>query len=129
MAGKRGPSDNNFMSARSDPSSSVDTAISDVLGAEQDALAQIADCESRADKMLQDARRAVRAMVRETRERIGRLHAGCAERTREIIEELEREAAAREQEEAPEDGEGELLQRIVRAVAEELTTRERPGGG
>ncbi|MDH4047900.1 MAG: hypothetical protein OEW68_00060 [Gammaproteobacteria bacterium] len=116
------------MNTRTDSPTSVKTAISEVLGAEQDVLAQLAACESRAAQMLGDARQAVRAMVRRIQQRISRVHAGCAEKTRVLIDRMERDAASVDTCEIPADGERQILQDAVCAVAQDLTTKDRSNG-
>jgi ElaB/YqjD/DUF883 family membrane-anchored ribosome-binding protein len=109
------------MSARTDTTVSVEKAMSRVLSAESDALAQIAACQSRADETLQSTRKKIRAMVRRTQQRIVRLHSACDQRTHELVSRMEKEAAA-ESEYSPRDhGQDDLLE-AVRAVAAELTT-------
>ena len=117
------------MSTEADRHTSVETAISEVLGAERKALAQIALCEDRADRILRDARKVVRAMVRRTQERISRLHAGCAERRRSIVATMEAEAAAEAERSLPGDGENEILLQAVSDVARNLTESERSDVG
>ena len=109
------------MSARTDERSSVEKAMSRVLSAEREALAQIAACQSRADETLQSTRKTVRAMLRKTQQRIVRLHAGCDERTHELVSRMEQEAATGDDYPAPDNGQ-EILLEAVRAVAAELTT-------
>jgi ElaB/YqjD/DUF883 family membrane-anchored ribosome-binding protein len=121
MVGVRRRSENDDMSAKTDATVSVEKAMSRVLSAESDALAQIAACQSRADETLQSTRKKIRAMVRRTQQRIVRLHAACDQRTHELVSRMEKEAAA-ESEYSPRDqGQDDLLE-AVRAVAAELTT-------
>lgn len=111
------------MSTGTDRHTSVETAISRVLAAERQALAEIAACEDRAEQLRREARAAVRAMVRRTQDRISRLHAGCAARTAEFVAALERDAGSS----SPlpgEDRETELLLEAVRTVARELTVAD-----
>lgn len=121
MVGARGRSENEIMSAKTDETLSVEKAMSRVLSAERDALAQIAACQSRADETLQSTRKTVRAMVRRTQQRIVRLHAGCEERTRELVSRMEREAATGADHAARENAENTLTE-AVRVVARALTT-------
>ncbi len=128
MVVPRASSQNVLMSTGTDRRTSVDAAISAVLAAEQEALAGIADCESRADRIRRDAQAAVRAQVRHAQDRITRLHADCKQRTDELVRALEREAG-RDAAEAPAaDFEQELLREAVRAVAAALTDPEASGG-
>lgn len=115
------------MAAGTDKELSVDTAISLVLEAEQDALAHIAACEDRADRILRDARQAIRDAVRRTEGRISRLHAGCARRNRELIAGLENRALARETVPDQDDVAEEWLDAAVDAAARRLTTWEPDG--
>ena len=110
-----------FMSARTDEKLSVEKAMSRVLSAERDALAQIVACQSLADETLQGTRKKVRALVRRTQQRISRLHADCDERTRELVARLEQEAATAAVHPARENGKDTLME-AVRVVALELTT-------
>ena len=109
------------MSAKTDTTMSVEKAMSRVLSAETDALAQIAACQSRADETLQSTRKKIRAMVRRTQQRIVRLHAACEKRTHELVSRMEKDAAAENQHSPRDHGEDDLLE-AVRAVAAELTT-------
>lgn len=109
------------MSLEADRHTSVETAISEVLAAEQDAVAQIAACESRADEILRDARKSMRALVRRTQTRISRLHAECAAKTQELVAELENESAVN-LERSVLDGEAQQrLAEAVSSVARQLT--------
>lgn len=101
----------------------VRSAIDEVLGAEQEALAEIASSRSRADEILKSARQSARAVLRRNQARLSRLHAGCAARTRELVEEIERDAEAADTCAVPEDHEREMLDNAIRALAAELTTR------
>ena len=121
MAGRGRPSENDFMSARTDEKLSVEKAMSRVLSAERDALLQIVACQSRADETLQATRKKVRALVRRTQQRISRLHAGCDERTRELVARMEQDAATGADYPARENGKDTLME-AVRVVARELTT-------
>jgi ElaB/YqjD/DUF883 family membrane-anchored ribosome-binding protein len=123
MADRCRRSENDFMSAKTDEKLSVEKAMSRVLSAERDALAQIVACQSRADETLQATRSKVRALVRRTQQRISRLHAGCEERTRALVLRMEQEAAAGADFPARENGKDTLME-AVRVVAAELT---RPG--
>jgi hypothetical protein len=109
------------MSAKADERLSVEKAMSRVLSAESDALAQITACQSRADETLQATRKTVRAMVRRTQERIVRLHAGCEERTRELVSRMERETTAGARYPDRESA-TDTLTEAVGVVAAELTT-------
>ena len=109
------------MSAKADERLSVEKAMSRVLSAESDALAQIAACQSRADETLQATRKRVRAMMRRTQQRIVRLHSGCDKRTRELVKSMQRDAATGAQYPARENG-TDTLREAVRVVAAELTT-------
>jgi len=100
---------------------SVEKAMSRVLSAESDALAQIAACQSRADETLQSTRKKIRAMVRRTQQRIVRLHAACEKRTHELVSSMEQEAATGDDYPTRDNGKDTLLE-AVRAVAAELTT-------
>jgi len=121
MVGAGGRSENEIMSAKTDESLSVQKAMSRVLSAESEALAQIAACQSRADETLQSTRKKIRAMLRRTQQRIVRLHSGCDERTQELVSRMEQEAATSDDYPAPDNGQDILLE-AVRAVAAELTT-------
>lgn len=121
MVGAGGRSENEIMSAKTDESLSVEKAMSRVLSAESEALAQIAACQSRADETLQSTRKKIRAMLRRTQQRIVRLHSGCDERTHELVSRMEQEAATSDDYPAPDNGQDILLE-AVRAVAAELTT-------
>ena len=121
MARAYAPFENEIMSAGTDLHTSVEEAMARVLEAERNALAEIAACEGRADARHREARERVRAMARHTHERIVRMHAGCARRTRELVRNLEREARVADRA-LPGNVETELLSEAVRAVARELTT-------
>jgi ElaB/YqjD/DUF883 family membrane-anchored ribosome-binding protein len=121
MAGRCRRSENDVMSGKTDAPMSVEKAMSRVLSAEKDALAQIAACQSRADGTLQFTRKKIRAMVRRTQQRLVRLHAACEERTQQLVSRMEKEAAA-DSESPPRDHEQDVLQEAVRVVAAELTT-------
>ena len=129
MAAVSGHSENRIMSAETDPDLSVRSAISRVLDAEQDALAQITACENRADQLLQETRQAVRAMVRRAQRRISRLHAGCEERTHELVMRAERDAVLSVAQPMVSDEVEMKRLKVVRSVAKELTTRESPHAG
>ena len=100
MAGRGRPAENDFMSAKTDNRLSIEKAMSRVLSAEADALAQIVACQSRADGTLLATRKKVRAMVRRTQQRLSRLHAGCDERTHAlenvVLPEIRQDLAAME---------------------------------
>ena len=115
------------MDTGTDTQTSVTTAMSEVLGAEREALDRLAECERRADAVVADARQAVRALVRRTRQRIARLHAGCTRKNEQLIMRLERDAAAQDAARTPADDVANLLQLAVDDVARELTTGERSG--
>ena len=121
MVGADGASENDWMSARTDERLSVEKAMSRVLSAERDALAQIAACQSRADETLQSTRKKIRAMVRRTQQRLVRLHAACEKRTHQLVSSMEKDAAA-DSESSPGEHGREVLLEAVRAVAAELTT-------
>jgi tellurite resistance protein len=121
MAGRHRRSENEVMSAKTDTTVSVEKAMSRVLSAESDALAQIAACQSRADETLQSTRKKIRAMVRRTQQRLVRLHAACERRTQELVSRMEQDAATGDEYPAPDNGQDILLE-AVRAVAAELTT-------
>lgn len=105
---------------------SVGSAITRVLREEQEALAAIAACESDAKETQRQARQAARAVLRKTRERVSRLHAACAARTQELIDEIERDAGEYAETAAPADSERRLLDAAIRALARELTSRGTP---
>jgi uncharacterized protein YjcR len=121
MVGSGGRSENEIMTAKTDERLSVEKAMSRVLSAERDALAQIAACQSRADETLQATREKVRAMVRRTQQRIVRLHAGSGERTRELASRMEQEAASGADYPVRENA-GDTLTEAVQVVARALTT-------
>lgn len=107
------------MSTETDRHNSVEAAMSEVLGAERDALARIAACEDRADQILREARQAVRAMVRRTRQRTSRLHANSAARTRELVAAMEQDAGL--ESEPLDDRDQQRLEAAVSEVARDLT--------
>lgn len=109
------------MRAKTDEKLSVETAMSRVLSAESEALAQIDACQRRADETLQSTRKKIRVMVRRTQQRLSGLHAACDERTRELVSLMEKEAAA-DDEHSPRDHGQDALTEAVRIVAVELTT-------
>ena len=121
MVGAGQHSENDLMSAKTDATMSVEKAMSRVLSAERDALAQITACQSRADETLQATRKKIRAMVRRTQQRLVRLHAACDKRTHELVTHMEMEAAA-DDEHSPRDHGKDALMEAVRIVAAELTT-------
>ena len=102
---------------------SVESAITRVLRAEQEALAAIEASEGEAKEIQRQARQAARAVLRRTRQRVSRLHVACAARTRELIDEIERGAGAPSSAAGPDDGERQLLDTAIRALAVELTSR------
>jgi len=110
------------MAAGTDQDLTVDTAITLVLGAEQDALAQIEQCEARADQLMLETRQAIRGLVRRTEERIGRIHSGCSARNRELIAELETSALADLPGPDRDESFEERLAAAVSAAARRLTT-------
>ena len=128
MVGAGGRSENDIMTAGTDEKLSVEMAMSRVLSAERDALAQIAACQSRADETLRLTRKKVRAMVRRTQQRIVRVHAGCEQRTRELVSRMEQEAAAGADYPARENLENSLTE-AVRVVARTLTTPDSSDAG
>lgn len=105
---------------------SVGSAITRVLRAEQEALAAIAACESDAKETQRQARQAARTILRRTRKRVSRLHAACAARTHELIDEIERDAGEYSACAVPVDGEQRLLDAAIHALARELTSRDAP---
>lgn len=115
------------MAAETDNTLSVDTAIKLVLDAEQDALADIEQCEERADQVMRETRQVIRGMIRRTEERIRRLHSGCARRNRELIAALEEAALADESQPDGDDGPEDRLDAAVAAAARRLTTLEPDG--
>jgi vacuolar-type H+-ATPase subunit H len=104
----------------------VRSAIDEVLGAEREALAEIASSQSRADEILKEARQSARALLRRNQARLSRLHAGCAARTRELVNDVERGSEAYDACAVPADEERAMLDNAIRALASELTTK---GGG
>ena len=127
MAGLHGGLENDPMAKDTDNELSVDTAISLVLDAEQEALAQIEQCEARADQVMRETRQVIRAMVRRTEERMSRLHSGCARRNRELIAALEDAALADESRPDGDDGSEERLLAAVEDAVRRLTTLEPDG--
>ena len=115
------------MDAETDNDLSVDAAMTLVLDAERDALAEIEQCEQQADAIIRKAHQDIRGMVRRTEERIARLHSGCAERNRQRVAELEAAALADDAEPRPEHDAGERLAIAVAAAARRLTTLEQDG--
>lgn len=113
------------MSTETDRHTSVEAAISEVLRAERNALAEIAACENRANEILREARKVVRAMVRHTQQRISRLHAGCEARTRELVAAMEQEADLQAERALPDEGQQRKLVQAVSSVARELTGPEK----
>jgi ElaB/YqjD/DUF883 family membrane-anchored ribosome-binding protein len=107
-------------------SKSVESAITRVLRAEQEALAAIAACESDAKEIQRQARQAARDVLRRTRKRMSRLHAACASRTHALIDEIERDAGERAASAVPDDGERRLLDAAIHALAKELTRPDAP---
>lgn len=96
--------------------------MSEVLAAERDALDLLANCRRQADGMLEDARHEARAMARQTQQRVARLHANCADRTSELIRNMERDEDSIMACEVPEAGERQILLEIASDVARDLTT-------
>ena len=123
MAAPDSGSDNQKMNARTGNTESVESAITRVLRAEQEALTAIAACESDAKEIQRQARQAARAVLRRMRERVSRLHATCAARTHELIDEIERDAGDYSATAVPADGERRMLDAAIRALARELTSR------
>ena len=105
-----------------DTALSVDTAISLVLDAEQQALAQIEDCEKRADRIMRDTRQTIRGAVRRIEERIGRLRTACALRNQELVAELDRAAAEQRVRPDMDTASEARLIAVVDATARQLTT-------
>lgn len=103
---------------------SAEAAISEVLDAERDALAGIASCEAEAKQIHQQARQAVRALVRNTQSRISDLHSRCEARTRDLVAEMERAAAEGATESHPDAIAGDRLLDAVGRVAAQLTARD-----
>ena len=119
---ERGP-DNGRMDTEKDAIESVESAITRVLHAEQEALADIEASEEEAKEIQRNARQAARAVLRRTGRRLSRLHNACAARTRELIDEIERSAGESAAAANPDDDERRLLDSVVRTLAEELTSR------
>lgn len=115
--------ENPCMKNATDQATSVHTAMTEVLGAERDAVARLAACRRQADQQLEDARRAVRALNRNTQERIARLHAACAIKTRELIEQMESAAASADACRVPDALEATILRHAVSDVAGYLTSK------
>ena len=107
---------------------SVESAITRVLRAEQEALDAIAACDSNAKETQRQARQAARAVLRRTRKRVSRLHAACAARTHELIGEIERDPKEYSACAVPDDGERRLLDAAIHALARELTSRDASDG-
>lgn len=116
------------MKVGDDHHASVNSAITEVLNAERTAVAQIEACEERANQIMKDARRFVRAMVRRTQRRISGLHSGCAARRRELVAEIERDAARDAIRSAPDLQEVERVLAAVHSVARALTTPQSSDG-
>ena len=114
------------MDTRMGSAESVESAITRVLRAEQEALAVIAACENEAQEIQREARQGVRSILRRTRDRVSRLHAACAARTRELVDEIEDGAADYLACAVPDDGERRLLDAAIRSLASELTSRDTP---
>ena len=114
------------MDTRMGSTESVESAITRVLRAEQEALAAIAACESEAQEIQREARQAARSILRRTRARVSRLHAACAARTRELIDEIEHGGTNYLACAVPDDGERRLLEAAIRSLASELTSRDTP---
>lgn len=102
---------------------SVETAMSRVLEAEKEAVAQLATSERRANEIVSEAREFVRALIRRHEARLSRLHADCALKTSELVALLEKDAAAQDQEPRSGDNGKRLLEQAVAGVARELTEK------
>lgn len=102
---------------------SVETAMSMVLEAEKEAVAQLAASERRANEIVSEAREFVRALVRRREARLSQLHADCALKTSELVGLLEKDAAAQDQEPRPGDNGKRRLEEAVARVARELTEK------
>lgn len=117
------------MRAGTDSYRSVEKAIARVLDAEREALRQVSACERRADRDLQNTRQTARDLARRTQARIARLHAGCLNRTKELVAEMYRDAEA--QSDTADAHEVAATQQIAaaREVAAWLTTPDRGDDG
>lgn len=123
MAPQKRDLENKGVDTDMDRIESVESAITRVLRAEQDALAAIEASEGEAKEIQRQARQAARAVLRRNRLRVSRLHAACATRTRELVDEIERGSGASPCDTTPDDGERQLLDTAIRALAAELTSR------
>lgn len=115
------------MATKMDKPVSVDSAITQVLDAEREALAQIEACEERADEIIRQARKVIRGMVRQTDQRIAQLHANCRQRNRELIAELEAVAMADGSHPVEKDALQNRLEAAIAELAHQLTTSETGG--
>jgi ethanolamine ammonia-lyase small subunit len=129
MARSAGRFENGGMRAETDSYRSVEEAIACVLDAERDALRQVSACERRADRDLQNTRQTVRVLARQTQARIARLHAGCMQRTRELVAEMRRHAEAESTTAGAHKIEAAQQITAVREVAAWLTTPDRGDDG
>ena len=120
-----GKFDNRSMVKQADKTSLVEVAISEVLGAERDALVKIAACEDDSQQIVQQARKEARELVRNTQRRISRLHRDCAARTVELLAEMESGAAEGLPRPPPENIDEERLCWAVERVAAELTVSDK----
>ncbi len=111
------------MSSKTDRGMSVDTAMSRVLEAEKTAVDQLAASERRAHEIVREARESVRALVRRHQARLSRLHAACADKTRELVAQLEQDAAIHDEEPRSGDAARRRLEEAVARVAGELTEK------
>lgn len=116
--------DNRIMNRLADNHRSADSAVARVLAAEQEALQAIAACKKQAEATLDEARAAVRGLVRHTQDRISRLHADCAARTRALVAEIERDTETGGDVVLPGELDDDRLHVAVRAVARQLTERD-----
>lgn len=109
------------MKSQTERHASVELAISQVLAAERDVLAEIKACEERADGILRAARKSVRGLVRHANDRISRLHAGSAAKTRELVTALDNDASGNALTGESDESRRQHLTNAVRDVARELT--------
>jgi len=116
--------DNRIMNRLADNHRSAESAVTRVLAAEQEALEAMAACRKQAESTLDEARAAVRRLVRHTQERISRLHADCAARTRELVAEIERDTDTGGEQAPRGEPDDDRLHDAVRAVARQLTERD-----
>ena len=108
-----------------DPSAhTVDEAIARVIAAERDARESIAQAQSRAAALVEDARAVVRALEARTERRIGAVRAAFERRTRAAVAALDGEAAALGAEPALSNADLAEVERAVTALAAALTTGE-----